>query len=380
MRSSRVWLASAGTVGISAVVACGSFESADAPPASADAAGPADTGIEPIADAPPDGPTAPCTGAPCGSPIVLAAQKSADRRVVSLAAFGSHVLWMTSADAWAGGGPGDLFAVDRAGGAAPVKIASDQITADLASDGTRTFASFAFGNRRLVQIDENLGVTEVESQSTAHVLSINMHVQSDGLVFASMYDTGGAPNQFIRRDTSEQVIVSFGANLELFAVGADRVFGAQSRYRDIVTCPKSGCTDLATFVAGAEAAALAASDDRLFWIGGGDVHTCAAAVVPCAAPTVALSQASLGSPAAVLAVERGALFVGTEAGDLFRCDPASCTSTSVKIAHDTEIGDRDLDYRQSRAIVQDEQAVYWVATDRDADAGFAGYRIMMLRK
>jgi hypothetical protein len=320
-----------------------------------------------------------------------------DAPVTNIAVGTGGVYWITSEGSF-GGGLGSLYGCPKTGcpSGTPNVLSARVQTATLASDGTSTFASFAFGQNRVSKIEGN-GL--VDLPSVASLEQPNWLLPRGSNLYINNYGPGPFVRTILRttKDGSSGAVAIAtyspvgAANTSHTVMTADRIFLGAHNVGKIVSCTLSNCpnTEWDTFLEGnaAYVASMASTDDAIVWTGGSTVLFCNAGA-SCLAPTELLNAAHLGTAKAqsvTMSSDRKTLYVITNSDDLLACDVKACASSLKTIAHDPGMTPPTaIIILAGHTVADDERAIYYAVYDTtsptDGAAPATRSRIMRLAK
>jgi hypothetical protein len=364
------------------VVSCGAFDAAadDGPSADAD--------VDALAaDAPglvdSTAPDASAADGACTDCATVIATSSREINWVALDA--TRVLWMDSVPQ--GSGDGDLRACPKTGCAAsgPMTIFQARSGSFLTSDGTRAFASIAYGSDVGVHRLNEDGTTTIASAEAA----TNWLTLRDDTLYMTFYGTS-LERTISTLDATTLMLGSVDrkcafpgdgtVNTDWTVVTDQTIFIGAHSVGGILMCPKTG-GDFTYFLQGNDNQhyvwSMATNDANIFWVDSADrLISCPATGNGCS-PTIVLTSTNAAYAGGIRTVihSNGDLFFETSGGDLVGCKASGCPGSVKKLAHEDVFAESQR--VSGTNVAADANHIYYVARDGVPDAG-ATYRLMRL--
>jgi hypothetical protein len=324
-----------------------------------------------------------CLGGPCVAGVCKPFEigRTTGEEVVDIAVNDSRVYWMTSAEAWVAAG--HLYACPKTGCTEPpMSLAQNgEATGALVGDGTTAFATFVYGWRKTMRIDD-VALTKLPGD---HANAVRLQIHGGQLHYLALYepavDAGFGASVFRLTNTAEELLATYVGpdNIRHYAQVGSRVFLATSGQDKLLSCTvpcAGGFTEFKANVGGIYS--VTTDGSQLFYSA---VYRASVMRTPPDSfkETAMLGAATIGAGASPRHVrwDHGVLLVTTSNGRIYTCTSTTCDTTPI--AEEPRLADR---FETSSAVVADDQAFYWAAgDDTDGDASVAEvWRIMKLAR
>jgi len=345
------------------VGACRSYGTDDAPPADG---GVPDSGVAPdgSSDVTPEGDGG--SGCTADCPAVEIGSITTSELVYALAVDATHVYWMSAEPSQDGdslGNNGHLYACPKTGcpTSGPISLVGDgQTPGTLAGNGTRAYASFVFGFRKLLALKS--GTTEM-LPVTAPLAVSRFAVGESNLHYLALYtgvDSGSPFNSetLLWNGSAQTSIGTYAgtANVTDFTVVGNQQF--LGSYASLFACDVPCTSAWGTLSTSITGLASLTTDGTSLFLRIREQHQVVRSPTTAFAPTELIGPGALGNadPLDVYAT-KGAVYVSTTNGDLFSCSPTSCPPKPL--VHDANLGAMPS-ANFGTTIGVDDQAVYYV--------------------
>ena len=321
-----------------------------------------------------------CTGGTC-APVQLGS--SSDAPILEVVVDATRVLWAAVPDV--SGAIGQLYACPKAGCSGPPAVirANVRLRA-LASDGVTAYASSIYGSHDVVRIEPSGSITKLPLPD--HVFVGQIAVRKEGVLYEAFdepaSDAGYNRSIYLWDGSVETPAAVYtpaiGANTAEMAVTQDHIYLGAHNTGQLVSCTKNNCSAWTLVSADPNAliTSMATDGQRVFWTNDGPLRSCAADGLPCAI-TDELGPMNLqGANAVTVNYASGALYITTDAGDIFTCKPGGCATSLTKVVHEKKLA-QTFPF-DGHTVTADDRAVYWAAMDETTAP--TTYRIMRIAK